>query len=89
MSEAGGRSLAFHPDFGVSGRPGYRKMYLSFSRPSGSTPVGLPVVFDSPGGTNHWTVLSERSLEADGSVNLSSYRESRHGNLGVGPSQSP
>ena len=76
-SESGVRGLAFHPDFDALGSDGYRKMYLALSRTSGSAPVGTPapVVFGSPGSTNHWTVISEWTLLANGSVDLSSYRE--------------
>ncbi len=98
-NETGVRSLAFHPDFGEPTASGFRKMYLAFSRAPGSMPVGSPVVFDSPGSTNHWTVLSEWTLGADGDVDLTSYRElmrieqplSNHnsGHLGFDPTALP
>ena len=98
-NEAGVRSLAFHPDFDVPTAAGFRKMYLAFSRTAGSTPVGGPVIFDSPGATNHWTVISEWMLEPDGDVDPTSYRElmrieqpfSNHnsGHLGFDPTANP
>ena len=74
-NESGVRGLAFHPDFDNAGADGHRKMYVSFSRSSSSTPVGNPVLFDSPGGTDHYTVLSEFDLDASGAVIAASYRE--------------
>ncbi len=76
-NESGVRGLAFHPDYDEVGSPGYRKMYMAFSRTTGSTPVGspAPVVFGAPGPPNHYTVIAEWSLLADGSVDLGSYRE--------------
>jgi hypothetical protein len=100
-NESGVRGLAFHPDFDALGSYGHRKMYVTLSRTSGSTPVGTPapVVFDSPGSTNHWTVISEWTLLANGSVDLGSYRElirieqpySNHnsGHLGFDPTAAP
>jgi len=98
-SEAGVRSLAFHPDFDEATAPGYRKMYVAFSRTAASSPVGSPVVFDSPGGTDHWTVISEWTLTAGGDVDPISYRElmrieqpfSNHnsGHLGFDPTAIP
>ncbi|MBW2420151.1 MAG: PQQ-dependent sugar dehydrogenase [Deltaproteobacteria bacterium] len=76
-NESGVRGLAFHPDFDNVGTSGYRKMYTSLSRTSSSTPVGspAPVVFDSPGSTNHYSVIAEWTLFAGGSVDTGSYRE--------------
>ena len=74
-SEAGVRGLAFHPDFNTTGAPGFRKVYASLSRRSSSSPVGNPVVFGSPGDTDHYTVVGEWDVNADGSVNTDSYRE--------------
>jgi glucose/arabinose dehydrogenase len=76
-NEAGVRGMAFHPDFDNLAADGYRKMYTGMSRTAGSTPVGSPspVIFDSPGSTNHYTVIAEWTLLADGSVDLGSYRE--------------
>lgn len=98
-NEAGIRSLAFHPDFDEPTASGFRKMYVAFSRAAGSTPIGSPVVFDSPGSTNHWTVISEWTLEPGGDVDLTSYRElmrieqpfSNHngGHLGFDPTAIP
>lgn len=76
-NESGVRGMAFHPDFNDDTKDGYRKLYVAFSRTSGSTQVGspAPVVFDSPGSTNHYTVLGEWDVNANGTVNTSSYRE--------------
>jgi len=100
-NEGGVRSLAFHPDFDDASEPGYRKLYTALSRTSGSTPVGspAPVVFDSPGGTNHYGVIAEWTALANGSVDTSSYRElirieqpygnHNSGHLGFDPTASP
>ncbi|MGI9428915.1 MAG: PQQ-dependent sugar dehydrogenase [Bythopirellula sp.] len=74
-NESGVRGLAFHPDFNNSGAAGFRKMYTTLSRNSSSSPVGNPVIFDSPGSTNHYTVVGEWDVAANGTVNTSSYRE--------------
>lgn len=99
QNESGVRSLAFHPDFDVSGSDGERKMYVAFSRTTGSTPIGGPVVFGSPGPPDHVTVISEWTLDSGGSVELGSYRElirieqpfANHnaGHLGFDPSATP
>jgi glucose/arabinose dehydrogenase len=100
-NESGVRGLAFHPDFDNVGTAGHRKMYVGLSRTAASTPVGTPapVVFDSPGSTNHFTVIAEWSLQSDGSVDLGSYRElirieqpfSNHnsGHIGFNPAAAP
>lgn len=74
-NESGVRGIAFHPDYDTTGAPGYRKMYTSFSRTGGSAPIGSPVVFDSPGGNDHHTVIGEWTLNADHTVDLGSFRE--------------
>ncbi len=76
-NESGVRGMAFHPDFDNVGTDGHRKMYTGLSRTAGSTPVGSPspVVFGSPGSTNHYTVIAEWTLLANGSIDLGSYRE--------------
>lgn len=74
-NEAGVRGLAFHPDFADSQSAGYRKMYVALSRTAGSTPVGSPTQFVDPTSTDHQTVVSEFTLEANGSVDVASYRE--------------
>ncbi len=97
--EAGVRGLAFHPDVDNPASGGYRKMYTTLSRTSSSSPVGNPVIFDSPGSTNHYTVVGEWTLNPDFSVDTSSYRElmrieqpfSNHnsGHIGFNPTASP
>ena len=74
-NESGVRGLAFHPDFDNVGTAGYRKMYTALSRNSSSDVVGNPVIFGSPGGTNHFGVIGEWTVNANGTVNLNSYRE--------------
>jgi glucose/arabinose dehydrogenase len=73
--EAGVRGIAFHPDFNNLGTGGYRKFYTAHSRTASSVAVGNPVLFDSPGGTNHYTVVGEWNVQANGAVDLGSYRE--------------
>ena len=76
-NESGARGLAFHPDFDESGADGYRKFYTAFSRTAASVPVGVPspIVFGSPGSTNHYSVIAEWTVLANGSVDPGSYRE--------------
>lgn len=98
-NESGVRGLAFHPDFADDQAPGYRKMYVSFSRSSGTTAIGNPTEFDSPGNANHYTVLSEWELDASGAVVAGSYRElirvkqpfANHnsGHIGFDPTKAP
>lgn len=75
QAESGVRSLAFHPDFDVDGTAGFRKMYTTISRTGSASAVGNPVVFDSPGSTDHYTTVGEWTLNANGTVDLGSYRE--------------
>ncbi len=74
--EAGVRGLAFHPDVDNEGTAGYRKMYTSLSRSLSSTAVGNPKIFGSPeSNPSHYSVVGEWTLNADYSVDTSSYRE--------------
>ena len=74
-NESGVRGLAFHPDFSQQGTLGYGKMYTSLSRNRLAPAVGNPVVFDSPGSTDHWTIVGEWDVNANGTVDANSYRE--------------
>ncbi len=98
-NESGVRGMAFHPDFNDDTKDGFRKLYVAFSRTSGSTAVGNPVIFDSPGNTNHYTVLGEWDVNANGTVDTSSYRElmrveqpfgnHNSGHIGFNPTANP
>ena len=100
-NESGVRGMAFHPDFNDQTKDGFGKVYVAFSRTSGSAQVGSPspVVFDSPGSTNHYTVLGEWDVNANGTVNTSSYRElirveqpfgnHNSGHIGFNPTANP
>ena len=97
--ESGVRSMAFHPDFGVPGAPGHRKLYVTFSRTAGAPAVGAPVEFTAPGGTDHRQVVAEWTLLPSGTPDPASYREllriaqpfANHdaGHLGFDPSLAP
>jgi glucose/arabinose dehydrogenase len=75
--EGGLRGLAFHPDFNNAGTDGFRKFYTSHSRneftPLQGTPV--PKVFPSPITPKHDSVVAEWTVNANGTVNTSTYRE--------------
>jgi len=74
--QRGVRGLAFHPDFNNQGTDGYRKSYTSSSRSAFSGPLfGDPKVFNSPSSPDHDSIVSEWTATADGSVDVSSYRE--------------
>ena len=75
QAQTGVRGLAFHPDFNNPGTSGFRKFYTSHSRNGFAPLVGNPVIFPSPPGLNHDSVLGEWELNANGTVNTSSYRE--------------
>ncbi|MCR9097854.1 MAG: PQQ-dependent sugar dehydrogenase [bacterium] len=98
-NEAGVRAMAFHPDFGDPTAPGFRKLYVTFSRTAQALPVGGPVDFASPSGVDHRTVLAEWTLLPSGEVDPASYRELMRiaqpfvnhdgGDLGFDPRRSP
>ncbi|QEG37986.1 PQQ-dependent sugar dehydrogenase [Bythopirellula goksoeyrii] len=76
--QQGLRGLAFHPDFNNSGTDGYRKFYTSHSRTAFGGPlVGNPVIFGapSPPGVDHDSIVGEWTVNANGTVDTSSYRE--------------
>ena len=76
--QQGVRGLAFHPDFNNSGTDGYRKFYTSHSRTAFGGPlVGSPIIYGapSPPGVDHDSVVGEWTVNANGTVNTSSYRE--------------
>ena len=74
--QRGLRGLAFHPDFDNPGADGYRKFYTSQSRvPFSGSPAGNPVIFNSPSNPNHDSVVAEWTVDANGAVDVSSYRE--------------
>jgi Glucose / Sorbosone dehydrogenase len=76
-AQTGVRGLAFHPDFNNSGTDGYRKFFTSHSRNAFAPGAGnpAPVFFPSPPGLNHDSVVGEWTMNANGTVNTSSYRE--------------
>lgn len=73
--QAGVRGLAFHPDFNNQDTDGYRKFYTSHSRNFGTSAVGNPTTFADPGFSNHYSVVGEWTINANGTVNTGSYRE--------------
>ena len=76
--QQGLRGLSFHPDFNNSGSDGYRKFYTSHSRTAFGGPlVGNPVIrgAPSPPGVDHDSIVGEWTVNANGNVNTSSYRE--------------
>ena len=82
-NEGGFRGLAFHPEFNDPSGGGYRKFYTASSRNSFVPLVGTPtpIVFpapSTPGSPNHDSVVAEWTVNADGTVNTSSYRELMH-----------
>ena len=77
-NQTGVRGLAFHPDFNNSGTDGYRKLYTAHSRNALSGPLigsPSPVVFPAPGGINHDSMVAEWTVNANGTVDTTSYRE--------------
>ena len=73
--QQGVRGLAFHPNFNNSGEDGFRKFYTSHSRNFGSNGIGGPRTFTEPGFNNHYSVVGEWTVNANGTVNTGSYRE--------------
>ncbi|MEQ8208815.1 MAG: PQQ-dependent sugar dehydrogenase [Lacipirellulaceae bacterium] len=100
-NEGGLRGLAFHPDFNDSQSDGYRKFYTTHSRDAFTPLAGSPspTIFNSPPGVNHDSVVAEWMVNANGTVDTSSYRElmrigqpfSNHniGRLGFNPTATP
>lgn len=76
-NEGGLRGLAFHPDFNNTGTDGFRKFYTSHSRDAFTPLQGTPApkVFNSPITPVHDSVVAEWTVNADGTVNTSTYRE--------------
>jgi hypothetical protein len=99
--QTGVRGLAFHPDFNNPAAPGYRKFYTAHSRFAFNPLIGTPqpVVFNSPIFPNHDSIIAEWTVNADGTVNTSSYRELMHvgqpyadhniGQIGFNPNPMP
>ncbi|MEQ9453597.1 MAG: PQQ-dependent sugar dehydrogenase [Phycisphaeraceae bacterium] len=78
-SQEGLRGMAFHPDFDTPGTDGYRKFYTSHSR-NAFTGINFgsgvdPVIYGAPGSVHHDSYIGEWTLNANGTVNASSYRE--------------
>ena len=70
--------MAFHPDFNNVGTAGYRKFYTAHSRNAFSGPLAgtpSPTIFGSPTSPNHDSMVAEWEVNANGTVNTSSYRE--------------
>jgi hypothetical protein len=76
-AQTGVRGLAFHPDFNNAGADGYGKFYTAHSRDGFAPLKGNPAIFPAPNppGLNHDSVLGEWTMNANGTVNTSSYRE--------------
>ncbi|QDU90240.1 Soluble aldose sugar dehydrogenase YliI precursor [Pirellulimonas nuda] len=73
--QTGLRGLAFHPDFNTPGAAGQGKFYTAHSRNAFAAAVGSPKFFNSPPGLNHDSVIGEWSVDPNGVVVPSSYRE--------------
>ncbi len=73
--QTGLRGMAFHPDFNNSGTDGFRKFYTSHSRDAFVGGIGSPKFFNSPPGLDHDSVVGEWTVNANGTVDTSSYRE--------------
>lgn len=73
--QQGVRGVAFHPDFNNAGTAGFRKFYTSHSRTISSSGIGGPESFGSGSFSNHRSVVGEWTVNSNGSVNTSSYRE--------------
>ncbi|MEM9352911.1 MAG: PQQ-dependent sugar dehydrogenase [Planctomycetota bacterium] len=78
--QTGVRGMAFHPDFNNQGTDGYRKFYTSHSRNAFAPTVPgtvNPTFFNAPNppGLDHDSVVGEWTVNANGTVNTSSYRE--------------
>lgn len=73
--QTGVRGLAFHPDFDDNTKPGYRKVYTAHSRNGFAPLVGNPVIYPSPPGLNHDSVVGEFTVLANGTIDPNSYRE--------------
>ena len=73
--QTGLRGMAFHPDFNNPGTDGYQKFYTSHSRNAFAGGIGSPKFFNSPPGLDHDSVVGEWMVNANGTVNTSSYRE--------------
>lgn len=74
-SQTGVRGLAFHPDFNSADTEGFRKFYTSHSRDAFAGTTSNPKFFNSPPGLNHDSVVGEWTVNANGTVDTSSYRE--------------
>jgi glucose/arabinose dehydrogenase len=81
FDERGLLGLAFHPDFGKKGSPGFGKFYTYTSENiAGEAQYKLVIVGkfegkDVPLPPDHHSVLAEWTVKADGSVDLASRRE--------------
>ncbi|MEM9187146.1 MAG: PQQ-dependent sugar dehydrogenase [Planctomycetota bacterium] len=76
--QTGVRGMAFHPDFNTPNTPGYRKFYTSHSRNPFSSIAGANTKFffsPNPPGITHDSVVGEFTVDANGEVVSSSYRE--------------
>jgi hypothetical protein len=99
--QTGVRGLAFHPGFNDPSSAGYRRFYTSHSRTGFAPLVGNPAIFPAanPPGLNHDSVVGEWTVNANGTVNTSSYRELMRigqpyadhnvGQIGFNPNVSP
>lgn len=73
-TQTGLRSFAFHPDFAVPGRPGYRKLYTANTETAASIKPSV-TLFSGPFTTIFHDVVVEWTVGADGRVDPTLRRE--------------
>ncbi len=73
--EGGLKSVAFHPNFSTPGAPGYRKFYTSLQEFTASGNSALPYVGSTAITDMADSVVGEWSVDSNGLVDFSSYRE--------------
>lgn len=61
--DVGLRSLAFHPEFSIKGKPGYLHLYTLHSETADSINENTPVYPNNAKNTNHYDVISEWKVD--------------------------